>query len=352
MLKLVIITFTTMLLTAPILFSQVQANAPTPLIQLETTGCLGSCPIYQLSIFEDGTVRWLGSQYVARSGSAESWLTRRQVLELKSAFTTSRFFDFKNRYEINLTDLPTTYLRFTMNGRIKTIEDYGDSAPAPVRELERLVESVTCSHRWRHSDKLVITLQSTVPQDVIDDIKNRRVVLDDVYSLIKPGFTKLMYAAGTGDLPLLRREIVSSDVNAQDESGWTALMVAAAAANPDAVSLLLKHGARADLVDKHGDFALLGAVTSASGKDTLNIVRQLIDTGAQIDRSNPRGETALMWAARFGDAELVQILLAAGANPKKHDHDGNDAEFYVRKWLSSPQDSTRYETMMTLLRKP
>ena len=46
------------------------------------------------------------------------------------------------------------------------------------------------------------------------------------------------------------------------------------------------------------------------------LVQLLLDSGASVDRPNSFGKTPLMYAAQFGDAETLRILLAAGADPK------------------------------------
>jgi ankyrin repeat protein len=51
------------------------------------------------------------------------------------------------------------------------------------------------------------------------------------------------------------------DVNAADETGWTALMIAAVTVQPQSVSTLLDAGAHIVQRDHHGDTALLGAAS-------------------------------------------------------------------------------------------
>jgi len=46
----------------------------------------------------------------------------------------------------------------------------------------------------------------------------------------------------------------------------------------------------------------------------LEGVRQLIRSGVAVDDANERGETALMWAAWLGHSDLVQYLIAHGAD--------------------------------------
>ncbi len=69
----------------------------------------------------------------------------------------------------------------------------------------------------------------------------------------------------------------SSDLNAYDANGNTALMVAAA----------------------HGD---------------VQQVQNLIDQGAEIDARGRIGNTALIYAAQEGHTEIVETLIEAGAD--------------------------------------
>ena len=49
-------------------------------------------------------------------------------------------------------------------------------------------------------------------------------------------------------------------------------------------------------------------------------VRELVRLGADVDRVAPDGNTPLLDAARAGHAEVVEVLLAAGADPRVVDH--------------------------------
>jgi len=46
-----------------------------------------------------------------------------------------------------------------------------------------------------------------------------------------------------------------------------------------------------------------------------DMVRSLLEYGAQVNLQSPTGETALMYAAITGEYELVKILLRSGADP-------------------------------------
>jgi hypothetical protein len=61
---------------------------------------------------------------------------------------------------------------------------------------------------------------------------------------------------------------------------------------------------------------------------TLDLARTtqvLLDAGADVDCIDELGQTPLMWAAADHDPRIVGILLNAGANPRKRDHEGKTA---------------------------
>src|SRR5690349_21375170 len=68
--------------------------------------------------------------------------------------------------------------------------------------------------------------------------------------------------------------------------------------------------------------ALAGARASTEGSKVADAamnrdratVRTLLTSGEDVNAAQGDGMTALHWAARHGDAELVSMLLAAGAN--------------------------------------
>jgi len=155
-----------------------------------------------------------------------------------------------------VTDLPTTYLRFTHDGITKTVEAY-QFAHDELHELERFVDRISNSHRWRHDETGRLTLESIEPSyhyTTAEDLKNELIVASDIYYQTKPGFTKMMQAAGKGDLQILTKQIGSgADVHAKDDTGWTALMMASVEGQPEAVSILLKRGAQVRATDKNND---------------------------------------------------------------------------------------------------
>ena len=111
---------------------------------------------------------------------------------------------------------------------------------------------------------------------------------------------------------------LGADPNApcfRGESGeWiTPLGHAAVRLDTNVAGLLLKYGAELERPSSSGNTPLMLA---AHGEARGPMVRWLLAQGANPKAHSPRGYTALIFAAYHGDAETVEALLAAGADPK------------------------------------
>jgi ankyrin repeat protein len=162
-------------------------------------------------------------------------------------------------------------------------------------------------------------------------------------------------------------------------TGTTPLLRAAIGADVDAASLLLEHGALVDLPDVHGVTPLMAAAGLTSGRnqrfDTPQAQTRAVellalflaagaDINAKITDSHSRtanvgrqpnavtereGETALYGAARFGWANVVEFLLARGADPNVKDALGK-TPLDAALGRTGGRETTVYEEVAALLR--
>ena len=148
------------------------------------------------------------------------------------------------------------------------------------------------------------------------------------------GETPLMVASRSGNASVVEQLLAAgAQPNAHGTRGQTALMWAAAQKHPDVVKVLLAHGAdlkaRSDsytevmAVPPHGlldynrpiphghDTALLFAARVGD----LESAKLLVTAGADVNDSDAWGVTATVLAAHSGFGEVVEFLLAKGADP-------------------------------------
>jgi len=325
-------------------------------ITLKHTSCFGSCPVYSLQIDSPGTVSYEGVQDVATIGRRTSSITPAQFQALVSGFTKIGFFELRDKYSAAISDLPTIFIGLTQGGQSKTIEDYLD-APPELRDLERQIERVVNVHQWLHDKTKQVTLNSPrmgLFMQNVEDLKSYSTAIGDAYYSIKPGSTPLMASVRPPEIVELRQAILSTkNLNAADETGWTALMLAAICDHADAVSMLLNAGAAPNQKDSHGDTALIGSASLNyhQNKDAA-VLRLLLAKGAKVDLTNDAGESALMWAANAGYPLGVQVLLKAGADPQRKDQSGHNALFYAEKQRDTRKfDKEAYTEAASILKQ-
>ncbi len=124
--------------------------------------------------------------------------------------------------------------------------------------------------------------------------------------------TPLSQACTNGSDAFVRLLLKSgANPNTAIATGDTPLMTCAKSGSVDAVKRLIEYGAaiNAKEPDQHQT-----ALMWAAAEHQLNVVQALIDAHADLKARSKAGFTAIHFAARQGDLEMVQLLLAAGVN--------------------------------------
>lgn len=119
-----------------------------------------------------------------------------------------------------------------------------------------------------------------------------------------------------------------TNMNAQDDNGNTALMIAAAGAQEEIVRLLIAHGANVEIQNNKGINALITAVIAGY----KNIVELLIPkrnhraaTARMVNAKDNNGVTALMVASENGERDIAELLIQSGARINEVDKHGRTA---------------------------
>jgi len=148
----------------------------------------------------------------------------------------------------------------------------------------------------------------------------------------KAGRTPLMAASSCeSGLESVKQLIAKgADVNAVAQDRQSPLLEATFSGGPLLTRALLHAGAKAEVADRGGFTALMGAV----GWDDVELVRTMIAKGANVNAANTfagkvvHGDialkqlTPLMFAVPFGSPEMVKTLLDAGAEVNAKDSRG------------------------------
>src|SRR6187551_2179748 len=93
------------------------------LVRLDRRPCYGRCPVYTLTVTDDGVVSYSGKEHVAVRGDGKWWIDARRFDLLMHVITGARVHDLLHRYTYaEWTDASSAILTINVDGRVKTIE--------------------------------------------------------------------------------------------------------------------------------------------------------------------------------------------------------------------------------------
>ena len=128
------------------------------------------------------------------------------------------------------------------------------------------------------------------------------------------------HAAYNGDLEKVK-EIIDRDpneINVQDSRGFTPLHLASGKGHIEIVKFLLNHGADIESEIFDGETPLLIAARFAiNGK--YETIKTLLEHGAKVNHKDKDGRTALHKAAMYSSKEVMNLLISYGADVNSRD---------------------------------
>src|SRR5918997_1447782 len=188
-------------------------------VTLERTPCQGPCPVYRVTVFGSGDVRYFGEAHVARTGEHRWGISERRLERLAEAFERARYSRLEDRYTgREFADAPgcLTSIEYE-DGSSKSIDHYhGDpSAPDALTELEDEIDRIVGVERYTepelppkrdHTPTYLLTFNPEKAykwedlKDCIDDVRdhgfyatswscgrNRRITAGDRVFMMRQG---------------------------------------------------------------------------------------------------------------------------------------------------------------------
>ncbi|KAM3716378.1 Ankyrin repeat, PH and SEC7 domain containing protein secG [Dirofilaria immitis] len=144
----------------------------------------------------------------------------------------------------------------------------------------------------------------------------------------------LHHAAETANAEIFKRilEMDHSLVHCQDQNGYTPLLIASMSGNVSAIKLMIENDIQINHVDKDKHSAVHWAVgaqavhyAAASENVSLErceaILHVLLKYGAKVNARDIDGRTPILWAASYGNLEIVIILSKTGGDIYAVDRD-------------------------------
>ena len=107
------------------------------IISLQRTACFGTCPIYKIEIYTDGSGTYTGTRFVENIGFSKFQLSKSDINKILEYAKKIGFSKLKDEYFEPITDLPTTYITI----KDKQVKDY-TGAPKKLKNLEKLIDKI------------------------------------------------------------------------------------------------------------------------------------------------------------------------------------------------------------------
>jgi ankyrin repeat protein len=138
------------------------------------------------------------------------------------------------------------------------------------------------------------------------------------------GTTPLMNALDHREIALMLLA-QGADVNLRNQGGNTAVMYAGARHLTGMIQILVRKGADINAQNNAGATALMNSSGAIDSVDDPDTIQAILDNGADPNKFDHDGYTALMYAAQQGLNGATRVLIAAGADPGKRNKEGKAA---------------------------
>jgi len=90
--------------------------------RIQKTACFGRCPIYTMTVFDDGRVEYYGRKFVEKEGRHFAKATPKMLSDLLAKAKEINFFELDNIYDKQgITDLPSVIITIKNEEGFKTV---------------------------------------------------------------------------------------------------------------------------------------------------------------------------------------------------------------------------------------
>jgi len=120
----------------------VQTVVAAPVIKSVLMGkgaCFGTCPIYDIEIFDNGLIRYTGKQFVDKPGTYEKQVNSQETMKIINEVASYRPDTCADNYHPMLTDVPHMHFFISYKDGVKKIVN-ADAGPYFFKELAKMFD--------------------------------------------------------------------------------------------------------------------------------------------------------------------------------------------------------------------
>ena len=117
-------------------------------LSLERTACFGACKTYRLQVYRSGFATYDGRANVEPLGAHTARIDTATLNALLDKANAMGFFGMRDKYDGEVTDLPSTFLRIAANGQNKQVMGRVGQ-PAAFKALVAYCEEQLLPQAWK-----------------------------------------------------------------------------------------------------------------------------------------------------------------------------------------------------------
>ncbi|MEO8590910.1 MAG: DUF6438 domain-containing protein [Flavobacteriales bacterium] len=123
------------------------AESDSLFFSLERTPCFGACKAYVIKVYRSGFATYEGRSNVELVGKHTGQATEQQMEDLVTKAEGYGFFGMNDRYDGQVTDLPSTIITVVSSGRMKKVVARVDT-PQAFKSFAQYAEGVLMPLHW------------------------------------------------------------------------------------------------------------------------------------------------------------------------------------------------------------
>lgn len=117
-------------------------------IELINGACFGSCPVYRITIFNNGKIHYSGRANVEKLGLWSRQLSKEEFKSVTSAFRRAELWPLDDEYFGDVSDHAATTLVYSEKNKTKKIAGHSYQLPQIVKGLNKLVQQLGDRGDW------------------------------------------------------------------------------------------------------------------------------------------------------------------------------------------------------------
>jgi hypothetical protein len=123
-------------------------RADSLFLYLERTPCFGMCKAYRIEVFRSGFATYDGRMNMEKEGRHTARIDKDVLQDALQKAEALGFFGLQDKYDGEVTDLPSTFLRIVANGKDKKVMGRVGQ-PQAFRQLVTELEALLLPVPWK-----------------------------------------------------------------------------------------------------------------------------------------------------------------------------------------------------------